>query len=101
MYEQSLPASDRTEPAVATESKPVDQRPAVVVRLANGKYFRDFRRRGYVAVRSLKRARLFAIGESEALERTIVRLRRKGITADVVEVKVIVGRRPAEPFGTP
>ena len=47
MHERSLPPGDRDELAIATESKPVDQRAAVVIRLPGGNYFKAWRRRGH------------------------------------------------------
>jgi hypothetical protein len=91
MHDASLPRSDRIEPPAARPREdPAYQKPAFVVRLEDGRFFKYWRRRGgLVAVHNLKRARIFSI-EANETERTIAKLRRKGFLADIVEVKIIV-----------
>jgi hypothetical protein len=92
MHENSLPAGDRTDQAAATDDAPVDQRAALVIGVESGRYFKAWRHRGgHVAVQSVARARLFSPHAREVLDATLAKLKRNGIPAVVVEVKVIVG----------
>jgi hypothetical protein len=92
MHENSLPPGDRTDQAAATDTAPAGQRAALVIQLGDGTYFRAWRAGQRVSVRSLARARLFSAQATEAIERTIAKLRRKGVAAEVVRVKVTVGQ---------
>jgi hypothetical protein len=92
MHEQSLPAGDCFDAAAATVADPVDHRTALVVQLGDGSYFKAWRAGQRVSVRSLARARLFSAHAPQAIECTVARLRRKGVAAEVVRVKVIVGQ---------
>lgn len=94
MHEKSLPAGDRSDSASASKDNPVDHQAALVVQLEDGTYFKAWRNRAGSAfsVRTLSRARLFSPCANEILERTIAKLRRNGIAATVVEVKVLVGQ---------
>jgi hypothetical protein len=93
MHENSLPSGDRTDQAAAIDAEPVDQRAAIVVQLAGGKYFKAWRHRGagHVAVQSVARARLFSPHAREVLDATLAKLQRNGIPAVVIDVRVIVG----------
>jgi hypothetical protein len=86
MHESSLPTSDRTD---AIEP-PRDRRPALVIRLADARYFKAWRRKGNcVSVRWIARSRLFWPSAQREIDGTIAKLRRKGIVASVVEVKIV------------
>ena len=91
MHDASLPVADRPD-SVAPE-QPLDRQPALVIALADARYFKAWRRKGScVSVRRIARARLFWPSAQREIDRTIARLRRKGIAASVVEVKIVVGQ---------
>jgi len=61
MHDRGLPLSDRVGPLAPTTVVSPSHRPALVIGLANGSYFKAWcRRRGCVPVRSLSHALLFA-----------------------------------------
>lgn len=99
MHHSSLPRGDQVESdggaATITESR--SHRPALVVALAGGGYFRAWRRRrGCVPVHSLSRALLFATEPRDAIDRVVAKLRRAGIEASVVQVEIRIGEAAAK-----
>lgn len=99
MHESSQPRGDRakldTGPVEALE-----RRRAIVLRLANGRFFRSWRSRGggIFSVERVAQAELFTLG-SRALEQARGRLRRLGVDAEPEEVTIVIGGAPVAPAG--
>lgn len=93
MHDSSQPRGDRAEPDTS-HVEAQERRRAIVLRLANGSFFRGFRSRGRgggaVSVQRLGQARLFAPG-MRALEQARGKLRRLGMDAEPEEVTILVG----------
>jgi hypothetical protein len=94
VHPMSEPVGDRLD-APDRQPEPLERRRAIALQLADGRWFRDFKRGKPVAsVAEIARARLFAPG-SEALESMRRRLRRNGVDAEPREVRIVVGGSPA------
>ena len=96
MHDNSLPTGDRAD--TIGDLPRMDealQWPRLVIRLADGSYFRTFRRRGgFVAVKTLKFVKLFHLTATEAIGRTIAKLRRRGAQAEAFEVRIRIAQPP-------
>ncbi len=94
MHDYSLPKSDRLDAGVPAP-KPV-RHPARVLALADGNaYFRAFRRGGrLLTTKSIRFAALFGPSADASLEKTRRKLKRLGIVAKIVEVRLIVSSTP-------
>ncbi len=98
MHDSSLPVGDQVESSgsTATIAESPSHRPALVISLADGTYFRAWsRRRGCFSVRAVSKAMLFAIEPRDAIERVIAKLRRAGLEARIVPVKIRIGELAA------
>jgi hypothetical protein len=94
MHPLSEPVGDRLE-APDRRPEPLERRLAIALQLADGRWFRGFRRgRPVASVAENAHAMLFAPG-SEALEAMRRRLRRNGVDAEPREVRIVVGGSPA------
>jgi hypothetical protein len=88
-HDSSLPIGDRGE--AADPEQPRERRPAIVILLRTGSFFRAFRPNGSVVeMRVAARAKIFS-PDAKAIAATLAKLRRKGVAGSVIEVQLVIG----------